>query len=120
MNAILNAKRILIVEDEDMIAMLVEETVLDEGGLVVGPVGDLDGALALARSADIDAAVLDVNLAGKPSYAVADVLAGRGIPFLFATGYGDQSLAAGHETAPVISKPFQLDAMVTALERLIA
>lgn len=119
MNAILNAKRILIVEDEEMIAMLIEETVLDEGGVVVGPVGDLDGALALARDAAIDAAVLDVNLAGKPSYPVADILAGRGIPFLFATGYGDQSVASAHAAAPVIGKPFQLDAMVAAIEQLL-
>ncbi len=77
MNPVLKDKRILVVDDEGMIAMLIEETVLEEGGLVVGPAGDLDEALALARDAAIDAAVLDVNLAGQSSDVVADVLAAR-------------------------------------------
>lgn len=119
MNPILKDKRILVVDDEGMIAMLIEETILDEGGLVVGPVGDLDEALALARDAAIDAAVLDVNLAGKPSHVVADVLAARGVPFLFATGYGNHAVIAAHADAPVIAKPFRLGALIAAIEGLL-
>lgn len=115
----LDGKRILVVEDEPMIAMLIEDLVLDEGGIVVGPAATLDAALALARSEAIDAAVLDVNLAGARSVPVADVLRERNIPFLFATGYGDGAVAEGHAAAPVIAKPFKLSDLADSLERLL-
>lgn len=120
MSDILSTKRILVVDDEAIIAMLIGEALLDEGAVVVGPVGDLDAALALARESAIDAAILDVNLAGKPSYPVGAVLAARGIPFVFATGYGDRAVGGPQAGTPVIAKPFQLDAMVAAIERLLA
>ena len=137
MSGILNSKRILVVDDEQTIAMLIGEALLDEGAVVVGPAGDLDAALALARESAIDAAILDVNLfrtalrkvvevlldaAGKwdREQSVGDLLAARGIPYVFATGYGDRSIGGLHADAPVIAKPFQLDAMVAAIERLLA
>lgn len=84
----MSARRILIVEDEPMIAMMVEDFLAELGWHVAGTAGSLDKALAMARNADIDAAILDVNLKGKDSFAAADILAGRNIPFVFASGYG--------------------------------
>ena len=115
----LHARRILVVEDDALIAMLIEETLIDEGCVVIGPAATLAAALALARDEEIDAAVLDVDLAGSRTDAVADLLASRGIPFLFATGYGDRAAASAHANAPVIGKPFKLDALVLAIEQLI-
>jgi DNA-binding response OmpR family regulator len=119
MTTALHGRRILVVEDEELIAMLIEETLIDQGCMVIGPAATLAAALALARDEAIDAAVLDVNLAGARTDAVADLLATRGIPFLFATGYGDRATSSAHAKAPVIGKPFTLDALVLAIERLI-
>ena len=80
--------RILVVEDEAIIAMLVEEMVLDFGSEVVGPAAKMDEALRLASHAPLDAAILDVNVGGVVVVPVADVLQQRGIPIIFATGYG--------------------------------
>ncbi len=116
----LSGRRILVVDDDEMIAELIEEMILEEGGSVVGPAHSLDRALALARDEAIDAAVLDVNLAGVRSFPVADVLRTRGIPFLFATGYGDVAISPEHAGAPMIAKPFPLDALVRRIEQLMA
>jgi len=123
MTNLLQGKRILVVEDEGLIAMLIGDAILDEGGVVVGPAPDLDRAVALARDEGIDAAVLDCNLAGRSSDPVADILVTRGIPFLFATGYGNLAgcgASASHATAPVLGKPFRIDALVALLERMVA
>src|SRR3954452_13708464 len=80
--------RVLVVEDEAMIAMLVEDMVLDFGSEVVGPAARMDEAIRLARHAELDAAILDINVGGTVVFPVADVLRERGIPFIFATGYG--------------------------------
>ena len=80
--------RILVVEDEAMIAMLVEEMVLDFGSEVVGPAAKMEEALRLASDASLDAAILDVNVGGAVVYPVADLLRARGVPIIFATGYG--------------------------------
>ena len=80
-------QRVLIVEDETMIAMLLEDVVAEGGYTVVGPVGRLAGALAVAVSGEIDAALLDANLHGESVFPLARVLAERHIPFVFLTGY---------------------------------
>ena len=85
------ARRILIIEDETLIAMMVEDFLIDLGWTVVGLAGTLDRALAMVRDADIDAAILDVNLNGQQSFAVAEILGDRHIPFVFATGYGTRA-----------------------------
>ena len=79
--------RVLIVEDETMVSMLIEDMVCDLGAEVVGPAAKFEQAMALALEADFDLAVLDVNLDGLVVYPVADVLRDRGIPFIFMTGY---------------------------------
>jgi CheY-like chemotaxis protein len=98
--------RILVVEDEMLVAMNIEDMLLDLGHEVAGIASRLGPALSLAGEANIDAAMLDVNLAGENSFPVADLLAARGIPFVFATGYGRQGLEERHRDRPLLQKPF--------------
>ncbi len=107
--------RILVVEDEAIVAMLLEDMLVELGYEVVGPVTRLDRALDLARGAPIDAAVLDVNINGNDTYAVADVLCARAIPFVFATGYGTKELAERFRDTPITQKPFHRDDLERAL-----
>lgn len=101
-------KRVLVVEDEMLVAMMVEDMLAELGHEVVGPAMRLEAALSLARNATIDIAVLDVNLGGAKSFPIADVLKGRGIPFLFATGYGRKGVDAAYKDAIVLDKPFEV------------
>ena len=103
----LNALKILVVEDEALVSMLVEDMLTDMGCQVVGPAADIESALELARGEGIDAALLDVNLAGKPIFPVADVLKERGVPFAFASGYGEAGITEAHRGSPVLQKPFR-------------
>lgn len=107
--------RILVVEDEAIVAMLLEDMLGELGYEVVGPVTHLDRALDLARGAPIDAAVLDVNVNGKDTYGVADALRARAIPFVFATGYGTKELAERFRDTPITQKPFHRDDLERAL-----
>ena len=107
--------RVLVVEDEALISMMLEDYLLEIGCRVVGTAGRLEEALEMARRVSMDVAVLDVNLAGKVSYPVAEVLRGRNIPFLFATGYGTAGLPVGLRGTPILSKPFLLDQLEKAL-----
>ena len=86
--------RVLIVEDELAIAMLLESALEDEHCVIVGPYGGVRDALAAARNETLDLAVLDINLAGEMVFPVAEVLAERGVPFLILSGYGDDGTAA--------------------------
>lgn len=110
--------RILVVEDEMLVAMNVEDMLLDLGHEVAGLASRLSGALSLAQEASFDAAMLDVNLAGEASFPVADLLAERGIPFLFATGYGLQGIDERYRDRPVLQKPFRAIDLAAALEAL--
>jgi CheY-like chemotaxis protein len=98
--------RILVVEDEAMISMLLEDMVLDCGGEIVGPVARFDDALELAHKAEFGVAVLDLNLNGTLSYPIADVIRERGIPVIFATGYGANGLLDRFRDCPTLQKPF--------------
>ena len=117
----LKGRRVLVVEDEMMIAMLVEDMLADLGCSVVGPAHGLQAAMALAEdSTDLDAALLDVNLAGQPVFAVADVLRSRNVPIIFCTGYGDAGLREADRGAPVLQKPYRArdlaETLATALK----
>jgi DNA-binding response OmpR family regulator len=98
--------RILVVEDEAMISMLLEDMVLEFGGELVGPVARFDDALALAHQAEFGVAVLDLNLNGTLSYPIAEVIRERGIPVIFATGYGAGGLLDRFRDCPTLQKPF--------------
>ncbi|HYD36910.1 MAG TPA: response regulator [Allosphingosinicella sp.] len=110
--------RILVVEDEMLVAMTIEDMLLELGHDVAGLASRLGPALALAREGQFDAAMLDVNLAGEPSYEVADLLAERGIPFLFATGYGRQGIDQRYRDLPILQKPFLAGELGSALKEL--
>lgn len=99
--------RVLVVEDEMMVSMLIEDMLDDLGCKVVGPASRLDEALALAGVAELDCAVLDVNLGGQSIFPLADFLRAKGAPFAFATGYGDAGLRDVDKGSPVLQKPFR-------------
>jgi len=97
---------ILIVEDETMIAMLIEFAVGDMGYEVVGPASKLEVACKLARDETFRAAILDVNIRGGDTYPVAMILRERGIPFVLATGYGGWAMPDAFKGHPLLQKPF--------------
>ena len=114
----LRGLRVLLVEDEPLIAMDIEEQLRDAGCAVVGPATTMEAALRLAGAGDFDIALLDGNLGGQPVGAVAAALARRGAPFLFATGYGRDALPSGFEHVPALTKPFTEAELRSALGAL--
>lgn len=107
-------RSVLVVEDEAIIAMLVEDMLADLGHTVAATAARLDQALDAARTLQLDLAILDLNLSGKPTYEVAEALRGRGVPVIFATGAGSVDAAWAH--AQVVQKPFQLEALEAAIK----
>jgi len=111
--------RILVVEDETILAMMLEDVLLDEGYSVVGPFARVAAALQAAELEALDAALLDVNLAGEMVFPVAEMLARRGIPFLLVTGYDNRILGEAHLDWPVLTKPYRWDDVVARLAVMI-
>ena len=109
--------RVLIVEDEVAIAMLLEDMLLDIGAVVIGPAGRLSQGKTLAETEEVDLAILDVNVAGEPVYPVVDILVRRGIRFVFSTGYGAGGIDPAWRDRPVLQKPFSQAELEAALER---
>ena len=99
--------RVLLVEDEAIIVMLMEDLLEEFGCEVVATAAQVDDAVAAARTGEFDLVFLDVNLRGVPVYPVADVLRARAIPFAFVTGYGSTGVDTSHLKAPILQKPFQ-------------
>ncbi len=116
----LNGLRVLVVEDEMMVSMLIEDMLTDLGCTVVGPAARLDEAIDLAKTHELDCAVLDVNLGGQPIFPLADVLREMGRPFAFATGYGDAGLRDVDKGTPVLQKPFRESDLARILGELRA
>ncbi len=116
----LRGLRILVVEDEMVVAMLLEDMLADLGCEVVGPASRVEEALRLAGSQAVDGAVLDVNVAGAEVYPVAEALAQRGIPFVFATGYGTVGLRDDYRGAPTVQKPFRQDELARIIIKAIS
>ncbi|MFN3930705.1 MAG: response regulator [Brevundimonas sp.] len=113
-------RRVLIVEDESLVAMLLETILEDMGCEPVGPAATVDEGLELvADPAAIDAALLDVNVAGRQVFPVAEALKARGVPFVFSTGYGEGGLPDEWRGQPTLQKPFTeaavRDALMTAM-----
>ena len=120
MSSRLSGRRILVVEDEIFVSWALADLLADLGCVVVGPIGDIDQALTVVGAEPIDAALLDVNLNGQPSYPIADALAGRGVPFAFSTGHDIKGLAEGYQTFPTLQKPFDRSELEPLLEKLLA
>ena len=111
--------RILIVDDEPLITVMMEDWLSELGHVVVGPAYNLAQALELA-AADIDAAILDVSLGKDNSYPLADALIARRLPFALATGHGREGLAPKYQDKPTLTKPFEFAAFRGAIDQLIA
>jgi CheY-like chemotaxis protein len=110
--------RVLIVEDESLVAMLIEDMLGDLGYEVAALVARVDQAVQMARTIEADYAILDLNLNGQRTDAVAEILRARGIRFIFATGYGVAGVSAEWRDVPVVQKPFQLEELSAALARI--
>jgi CheY-like chemotaxis protein len=110
--------RVLVVEDEGIVAMWLADALGDLGCVVVGPAARVTKALALIDSHRVEAAILDINVAGETVFPVADKLLERGIPFVFATGYGVAGLTEAHRERTVLQKPYLLDTLQRTLEEL--
>ncbi len=113
-------KRVLVVEDEAIVSLMIERALDSLGCVVVATSAELEDALSKATTLAVDAAMLDINLDGKTSYPVARVLRDRKIPFLFATGYDDAVLPADLQGVLVICKPFKIRSLESALLEILA
>jgi CheY-like chemotaxis protein len=107
--------RVLLVEDEMMVALLLEGMLADFGHEIVGPAARLEKAVEMAQQEAMDVAILDVNIDGEEVYPVADALDARGIPFIFATGYGRAGLRAPYRDRPTLQKPYLADDLHAAI-----
>jgi CheY-like chemotaxis protein len=107
---------VLLVEDETMIRMLVSDMLSDLGYAVAAEAGDIEQAIKLAQSAQFDIAILDVNVNGKIISPVAEAVALRNLPFVFATGYGSEGLPEQYRGHPALQKPFKLETLQQVIE----
>jgi DNA-binding response OmpR family regulator len=107
---------VFLVEDEVMIRMMVADMLEELGYSIAAEAGEINAALKLAQSVEFDLAILDVNVNGKVISPVADVIAGRNRPFIFATGYGSSGLPAEYRDRPALQKPFQIETLGRAIE----
>jgi DNA-binding response OmpR family regulator len=115
----LAGKRVLVVEDEALVAAMLEDMLIELGAAVVGPAFTIAAGLAAAGSETLDLAILDVNVRGERIEAVADLLAARGVPMVFATGYGQGNALGRHAGRPTLAKPYaQKDLAATIMTAL--
>ncbi len=99
--------KVLVVEDESLIAMFIEDTLSDIGCKVVAVASNLDDAMTKATDIEYDVVMLDVNLAGKDTFTLAEVLSAKNQPFIFSTGYGNAAIPTHLQHVPVLQKPFR-------------
>jgi DNA-binding LytR/AlgR family response regulator len=117
----LAGKRVLIVEDEYIVALNIATEATARGAVVIGPVGTVDDALEAIKNTDVDGAILDINLRRRESFPVADALADRRVPFVFATGYDiAHPIPARHANAARLEKPPPPGVLCCALERAMS
>ena len=110
---------VFLVEDEAMIRMMVADMLEELGYSIVAETGEIEQALKLARTANFDIAILDVNVNGKLISPVAEVIEARNRPFIFATGYGTQGLPPEYRDRPALQKPFQMENLALMIERTL-
>ena len=119
MESSLAGTRVLVVEDETLVAMLLEEGLAELGCAIVGPIGRVDAAKRAIASEQFDCAVLDVNLRGQAVYPVAELLAECAVPFCFVTGYQSPEVEARFAGRPVLHKPFSPRELATAVTKMV-
>jgi DNA-binding response OmpR family regulator len=119
MTAALAGVRILVVEDEFLVAMLIEEMLESAGCVVIGPIPRVPEALDAVDRDTCDAAVLDINLGGERIDPVAEALSKRNVPFMFVTGYGAASLPGDYVDRPHICKPFKMVELLGTISSLV-
>jgi len=115
----LQGLKVLVVEDETIVAMLLEQMLEELGCVVAGMAGQVAVATDLANAIEADIAILDMNLGGQSVDPVAEALDARGMPFVFASGYGADGLTARWRDRPVLTKPFRLDQLRQTLESAV-
>jgi CheY-like chemotaxis protein len=111
--------RVLVVEDEALVAMLIEDMLTDLGYEIAAIVARVEQARESARDLDVDFALIDLNLNGARTDEIAAILSERGIPFVFATGYGAAGVVDAWRSAPVLQKPFQIEDLARAIARAL-
>lgn len=116
---ILDGRRILVVEDEAMIALDLHEALRDCGATIVGPAGTPDEALAIIQDGKIDCALLDIKLGDEDVSAVAAALESLGVPIIFVTAYGGVRLPREFEFRPLVSKPYEQRALIDLIVRIV-
>src|SRR5947207_10827120 len=112
-------RRVLVVEDEMLIGMLLEDMLTDLGHEVAAVVPRLKEAMAAVDRETYDVAILDVHLHGESAFPVAEALIAKGTPFVFATGYGERGLPENYRGRPVLQKPFAKDDLERVLQTLV-
>ena len=112
-------RQVLVVEDEELVAMMLADMLMELNYGVLGPVGELTRALALVQEAAPDAALLDVSLHGVASFPLAAALQAKGISFAFMTGYDERDFPPGFRQVPRLSKPFDLPELRRVLGGLL-
>jgi CheY-like chemotaxis protein len=118
MNKLLSGRRVLVVEDEMLVVIMIEDMLADLGCKSVTSAATVDKALTLINGEAFDIALLDVNLNGHDSHPVAEALSARGVPFIYSTGNTGQSSRDGYSDRPVLKKPFKYEELVAILTRL--
>jgi CheY-like chemotaxis protein len=116
MQSPLEGLRVLVVEDEAMISIALQEMLSDFGCEIAGTAARVQPALNLARNLELDLAVLDINVRGERVDPVGDVLAARGVPFIFATGYADAGIPPRFKSRPLVEKPYDSTGLLRALQ----
>ena len=115
----LKGLRVLVVEDQAPIALQLEDLLAESECEIIGPASRIPQALQLLKEKTVDAAVLDLNIAGDLVYPVAEALEKKGLPYFFATAYGLSSLDAPYRTKRVLEKPFSRRAFLSALQEML-
>ncbi|MEJ0014010.1 MAG: response regulator [Bauldia sp.] len=110
--------RVLVLDDEPLIAMMLEDWLAELGHQTLGPARTIAAALELVENGAPEAAILDLSINGEMSYAVAERLAVRGIPFAFATGHGAARLQAPYDAVPMLGKPFDFAGVKAIVAKL--
>jgi DNA-binding response OmpR family regulator len=112
--------RVLVVDDEALITMMLSDLLAEDGHETVGPAHSEGQALDLVSSSHIDAAILDVTLGDHDCFAVAEALRGKGIPFVFATGHGAHAMPDAFRERITVSKPFDFEVVRRLINNLVA